>query len=295
MVHFFMVFDMAQRALIIGVVSSIALHMVVLAIPFSLKKSQSLVTDFQEIRLSLKPQTGLKAISPDIKKVKKKKSNIPQSYKKNPVIHKKKFLNKPASIKKTKKTEKVELKKVPRPVVKSSFEKKIEKTTTKNAVSVSEKKIEPPGTTDVTTKNSFTSNESSANPGKKDDSYNSQISEKALLSKREITDTEEKSPDETDIYRGDFGGNNGPKFLKKVIPRYPRLARKLGKEGRVVLRLFITKEGKLERVEVIEDDGYGFAREAVKAIKESTFMPAVRKGIPVDSEAVLTVRFRLKD
>ena len=97
------------------------------------------------------------------------------------------------------------------------------------------------------------------------------------------------------IYKGLFGLENGPRFLKKVIPRYPRLARKLGKEGMVVLKLFIDSKGNLKDIKVLKDAGYGFGRSAIEAVRSSTFVPAMRDGRPVESEAVLTVRFKLRD
>lgn len=91
-----------------------------------------------------------------------------------------------------------------------------------------------------------------------------------------------------------FGSADGPKFLKRVTPKYPPLARRLGVEGRVVLRLTIDEEGRLIDVRVVERAGFGFDREALEAVKRSTFLPAMRNGTPVRSEVLLPVRFVLK-
>lgn len=91
-----------------------------------------------------------------------------------------------------------------------------------------------------------------------------------------------------------FGFADGPSFLKMVKPKYPRLARRLGKEGRVVLRLFIDEDGKLINVEIIKSAGYGFDEAAIDAIKASTFNPAKMRGTPIASKAVLPIRFRLE-
>ncbi|MGQ9571450.1 MAG: hypothetical protein ACUVUQ_11560 [Thermodesulfovibrionales bacterium] len=40
----------------------------------------------------------------------------------------------------------------------------------------------------------------------------------------------------------EFGSTGAPTFLKRQMPVYPALARKLGKEGKVVLRLFIDEK-----------------------------------------------------
>jgi len=92
---------------------------------------------------------------------------------------------------------------------------------------------------------------------------------------------------------GIFGHFEGPKFLERVMPSYPRRARKLGKEGLVVLRLSISEEGKLITVEVVEGAGDGFDKAAIKAIRQSKFLPAKRNGKPVACQAVVPVRFKL--
>lgn len=92
-----------------------------------------------------------------------------------------------------------------------------------------------------------------------------------------------------------FGTRDGPKFLKRILPRYPRLARELGKEGTVVLRLHIDAQGRLTSVQVVQKAGSGFDEEAVRAVKSSTFTPAKRDGKAVASIALLSIRFMLKE
>ncbi len=92
-----------------------------------------------------------------------------------------------------------------------------------------------------------------------------------------------------------FGSAGGPSFLKFIEPEYPELARRLGMEGRVVLRLYIDERGILTDVEVIKKAGYGFDEAALRAVRASRFRPAVRDGMAVPSVAILPVRFVLKD
>lgn len=92
----------------------------------------------------------------------------------------------------------------------------------------------------------------------------------------------------------EFGSPNAPVFVHREMPVYPLIARRLGKEGRVVLRLTIDEKGKLLNVEVIEDPGFGFAESAVEAVKKSTFKPAMQEGKPVLSKALLPIRFSLR-
>ena len=91
-----------------------------------------------------------------------------------------------------------------------------------------------------------------------------------------------------------FGFGSGPRFLRRVLPRYPRKARRLGIEGRVLLRLAIDATGRLTRVEVVNGAGNGFDEEAVSAIRQSTYKPAVHDGKPIACEALLPIRFELR-
>ncbi|MCX7991715.1 MAG: energy transducer TonB [Proteobacteria bacterium] len=90
-----------------------------------------------------------------------------------------------------------------------------------------------------------------------------------------------------------IGRDNAPKFLKKVLPIYPLLAKKLGIQGVVVLRLTIDEHGNLLETEVIESAGYGMTESAVEAVRKSTFSPAKINGKPILSKALLTIRFNL--
>ena len=91
-----------------------------------------------------------------------------------------------------------------------------------------------------------------------------------------------------------FGNSGAPVFTHREMPVYPLLARRLGKEGKVVLKLLIDKNGTLQDIEVIEASGFGFTEAAVAAIKKSSFSPAYRNGEKVPSKAILSVRFNLK-
>lgn len=97
-----------------------------------------------------------------------------------------------------------------------------------------------------------------------------------------------------DVIETEFGSTGAPAFLRKQMPVYPLMARRLGKEGKVVLRLFIDVKGKLINVEVVEPAGYGFTESAVEAIRMSSFSPAHVQGANVAAKALLTIRFVLK-
>lgn len=92
----------------------------------------------------------------------------------------------------------------------------------------------------------------------------------------------------------EFGSATGPAFKHKEMPVYPPMARRLGKEGRVLLRLTIDENGKLLNVEVLEGAGFGFTEAAVEAVKKSTFLPAIKDGRSIMSRALLPIKFTLR-
>jgi protein TonB len=91
-----------------------------------------------------------------------------------------------------------------------------------------------------------------------------------------------------------FGSSDGPRFVRRVEPRYPEIARRRGREGRVLLRLVIGTGGELKDVEVVEGGGHGFEEAALAAVRASEYAPAVRGGRPVECAALLPIRFSLR-
>jgi protein TonB len=92
-----------------------------------------------------------------------------------------------------------------------------------------------------------------------------------------------------------MGVGGGPRFVRKALPRYPRAARELGKEGTVLLRLTIDERGRLVDVEVMQKAGMGFEEEAVRAVRESKFCAASKNGNPVACRVLLPIRFVLRN
>jgi protein TonB len=91
-----------------------------------------------------------------------------------------------------------------------------------------------------------------------------------------------------------LGETGSPRFIHRELPVYPFMARKLGKEGKVLLKLALDAQGKLLRIDTVEANGYGFAEAASSAIRKSTFAPAVRDGRAVSSQVLVSVKFVLQ-
>ena len=84
--------------------------------------------------------------------------------------------------------------------------------------------------------------------------------------------------------------------VKDVLAKiqYPPLAAKQGIEATVYLELLIDDTGKIRKITVLKDPGYGFADAAVSALSDMTCVPAKMNGQTVAVRFRYPVRFTLK-
>lgn len=84
-----------------------------------------------------------------------------------------------------------------------------------------------------------------------------------------------------------------PDLNGNVLPRYPEQARRLGWEGRVLLRIWINKQGSVTKVHVEQSSGYSLLdAAAVTNVRTWRVKPAQRNGQPVAGSWLLPIRFR---
>lgn len=86
----------------------------------------------------------------------------------------------------------------------------------------------------------------------------------------------------------------GAAYLHNPAPDYPPLSRRVGEEGRVMLRVLVTKEGDAERVEI--ESGSGSSRldkAALEAVKKWRFIPAKRNNQPISAYVIVPIQFTL--
>lgn len=78
-------------------------------------------------------------------------------------------------------------------------------------------------------------------------------------------------------------------------PPYPTIARRLGAEGRVTLRLTILADGKVGKAEVVTSSGRRDFDEAAQSwiVQHWTYQPAIKDGVPATSQAMAAVNFTL--
>ena len=82
-------------------------------------------------------------------------------------------------------------------------------------------------------------------------------------------------------------------ILSKPTPAYTEEARRLRKEGEVLLEVVFTAAGEVQVLRVLQGLGYGLDESAVQAAKKVRFRPAQHDGQPVDSTAKLHILFQL--
>jgi len=95
------------------------------------------------------------------------------------------------------------------------------------------------------------------------------------------------------IVEGQFGRGEGPGFSYREMPEYPFAAKRLGKEGRVILQVTIDAKGRLEDVDVVEASDQVFVEPAVDSLRKSRFFPGKRNGVPSRYKCKLAIRFAL--
>lgn len=84
-------------------------------------------------------------------------------------------------------------------------------------------------------------------------------------------------------------------YLNNPAPAYPSLSRRLGEEGRVLLRVFVGADGRARELQVQTSSGYARLDHAAHdAVARWRFLPARRGDEPVGAWVLVPVSFTLK-
>ena len=89
------------------------------------------------------------------------------------------------------------------------------------------------------------------------------------------------------------GGVTAPTLQHKVEPEYSEEARKAKVQGTVVLYVEVDTTGKATNIHVLRSLGLGLDEKAIEAVKQWTFIPGKKNGVPVAVQATVEVNFRL--
>lgn len=83
-------------------------------------------------------------------------------------------------------------------------------------------------------------------------------------------------------------------YLNNPTPPYPRISRRMGEQGTVVIRVFINTEGRAEKAEIRTSSGYTRLDDvALDTVKRWRFVPGKRAGVPEAMWFNVPVRFVL--
>jgi protein TonB len=83
-------------------------------------------------------------------------------------------------------------------------------------------------------------------------------------------------------------------YLNNPAPDYPAFSRRLGEQGRVLLRVLVNVEGIAEQVEIKESSGSRrLDQAALEAVKKWRFIPAKRADQPIKGRALVPINFQL--
>jgi periplasmic protein TonB len=86
----------------------------------------------------------------------------------------------------------------------------------------------------------------------------------------------------------------GVSYLNNPAPEYPSLSRRQGEEGRVLMKVLVSVEGKAEDVQIETSSGSDrLDSAAVSAVKRWRFIPAKRNNQPLSAYVLVPMKFTL--
>lgn len=86
----------------------------------------------------------------------------------------------------------------------------------------------------------------------------------------------------------------GAAYLNNPAPVYPTQARRMGEQGKVLLKVLVSQDGKAETVKVDTSSGHQkLDQAAIDAVKKWSFVPAKRSNQPISAYVLVPVNFTL--
>lgn len=99
-----------------------------------------------------------------------------------------------------------------------------------------------------------------------------------------------------DFTRNNYPDNiNPPELLEFQRPVYPKKLRERDIEGKVILKILIDKEGKVQEIQIFESSGYKtFDQIAIKSVRQWRFKPARKENQQRESWVLIPINFQIK-
>lgn len=84
-------------------------------------------------------------------------------------------------------------------------------------------------------------------------------------------------------------------YLNNPAAIYPAISQRLGEQGKVVIRVLITKDGSARQAEVLQSSGFDrLDQAALRAVMGWRYVPGQRAGVPQDMWFNVPINFALK-
>ncbi|WP_319238492.1 energy transducer TonB [uncultured Propionivibrio sp.] len=84
-------------------------------------------------------------------------------------------------------------------------------------------------------------------------------------------------------------------YLRNPAPAYPSMSRRLGEEGKTILRVHVLSDGSADQVDIKTSSGsLRLDESAQRTVGTWKFVPAKRGGTPVESWVLVPITFRLE-
>ncbi|MCZ4305688.1 energy transducer TonB [Zoogloeaceae bacterium G21618-S1] len=85
-------------------------------------------------------------------------------------------------------------------------------------------------------------------------------------------------------------------YLNNPEPRYPRLSSRMGETGKVLLRVLVGEDGKVNDVRLHQSSGHSRLDEAARrAVSQWTFVPARQGNRPIANWVIVPIEFKLEN
>ena len=91
-----------------------------------------------------------------------------------------------------------------------------------------------------------------------------------------------------------LGHSGAPSYARFIPPDYPERARRRNLEGKVLLRVLISAEGRAKAVEVLESSHPEFTLAARASARRSRYVPMKRFGQPEEAWVLIPFHFKLR-
>jgi protein TonB len=133
---------------------------------------------------------------------------------------------------------------------------------------------------------------STPQPGSNSEETSSQVSKRgsAVISASPMSSGSASSTSNGDSSSPKFGAG----YLSNPTPEYPAIAREMGEEGKVLLRVLVTPEGLTKKVKLHRTSGSDSLDDAaVKAVRKWRFVPAKQGNQAIEAWVYVPIVFKL--